>query len=155
MSWEFRVRHPQAQVSACHPLPCPPGMPTFPLSLAASAAPDQDCIILGFVCRAAGGGGGPAAHQSPSLSSLSTPSWVILLLPPFWGPWHPRNCLLYPKALSSLSTFSRSPGSPRGSRGKGKEAEGQGPAPGWKLPSSFLLSTRWKTGAATQRNTWL
>lgn len=86
----------------------------FPLGLAASAAPGRDCIILGFVRRAAGGGVGPAACHLPSLSSLSTPSWVTLLLPPFSGPWHPRNRLPYPEALGSLSIFSHSPGSPRG-----------------------------------------
>ena len=46
-------------LACCSCSPCPP-KPTFPSQgLVASAAPGQDCIILGFVCRAAGGEVGP------------------------------------------------------------------------------------------------
>lgn len=99
----------------CAHCPPHPGHPLFLCAFSLSCS-SQDCIILGFVCRAAGGGVGPAARHPPSLSSPSTPSWVILLLPPFSGPWHPRNPLPYPEAVSSLSTFSCSSESPRGYR---------------------------------------
>lgn len=84
----------------CCTLPSPPWTPTFPPCLKASVAPGQDCIILGFVCGAAGGGVGPAARHPPSLSSPSTLSRVILLLLPFSGPCTPgivclsRGCQL-------------------------------------------------------------
>lgn len=99
----------------CAHYPPHPGHPLFLYAVSFSCR-SQDCIILGFVCRAAGGGVGPAARHSPSLSSPSTPSWVMLILPPFSGPWHPRNRLPYPEAVSSLSIFSCSPGSPTGYR---------------------------------------
>lgn len=135
--------------------PAHPGCPLFLPAVQPQLHQTRIASFLALFAEQQVEEGGLLPTSPLSLSSPSTPSWGILLLPPFSGPWHPRNCLLYPKALSSLSTFSRSPGSPGGSRGKGKEAEGQGPAPGWKLPSSFLLSTRWKTGATAQRNTWL
>lgn len=106
-------------------LPCCPRPPTLDAHVSSRppAAPGQDCIILGFVRRAAGGGVGPAACHPPSPSSPSTPSWSIPLLPPLSSPWHPRNCLSYLKAVSSLSTLSCSPGSPRGYRSQ-RQREG-------------------------------
>lgn len=79
----------RALASALLLLLSPPPTPTFPSQgLVASAAPGQDCIILGFVCRAAGGGARPPAPCPPPLSSPAL-SWVLLLLPLFSGPWHP------------------------------------------------------------------
>lgn len=111
---------------ACHPLPSPPGMPTFPHGLAASAIPGWDCIILGFVCRAAGGGGGPAA---PRFSLIFHSLLAILLLPPFSGHNTPGIVCLTPRFSAPFPPSPTPQGAPESPEAKARRL-GAGSAPG-------------------------
>lgn len=59
---------------------------------------------------------------APLLSSPSTPSWVILLLPPFTGPWHLGVVCQW---LSAPFSFSCSPGSPEATEARGRRLVGK------------------------------
>lgn len=148
MGWESWVWHPQAPCFCPAALPSPPPAPTsLSQGLAASAAPGLDCIILGFVLRAAGGGVGPAAHRPPSLSSPSTPSWVTLLLT--------RGVVRLTRWLSALLPPSPAPqGARKATEAKRRRLGRQGLAPGWK-PPFILFCTQLKAGAALKSSTWL
>lgn len=111
----------------CCPLPSPPSTPTFPLRASQpQLQPGQDCIILGFVHRAAGGGVGPAVRAPPPFLLISfhsllgnPPSSLLRLTAP--PPW---ELSASPVALRSLSTFSCSPGTPEAKgRRLGRNAE--------------------------------
>lgn len=123
----------------------PPPPPTFPSQgLAASAAPGHNCIILGFVCRAAGGGAGGPQPPPPSPSHRLL-SWVLLLLPLSQAPGT-RGWSALPGDSQFPFPLLRSQGALEAAEAKRRRL-GAGSAPGWK--------PQLKAGATFKRSAWL